>query len=199
MSHALSLRRFVVRVVLLLPPCFAAWFIAAPWYAATVGPLSLLFVEPWRTGLVSEVERAGYLLSFVTGLELGTSAGRVALLVVEVNPLIYTYGTALFLALMLATRARAWQVLLGAAVMLVFQASSVAFDFLVQVAVLSGPEVAARAGLSGWQREAIAIGYQFGTLIFPSLVPVLLWAAFNRAFIAGLRVRQRTDRGLAAT
>jgi hypothetical protein len=61
----------------------------------------------------------------------------------------------------------------------------------------------------GWRREAIAIGYQAGTLIFPSLVPVLLWAVFNRAFIAGLRprdaegqparVRQRTDRGLEST
>ena len=209
MTRPLTLRGFIARVALLLPPCFAAWFFAAPWHAAIVGPLALQFVEPWRTGLVSALERNGYMLSFVTELEIGSSAGRVALLVAEVNPLVYTYGLALFLALMLATRARAWQVLLGAAVMLPFQAWSVAFDFLVQVSVLSGPEVASRAGLSGWQREAIAIGYQAGALLFPSLVPVLLWAVFNRAFIAGLRpraaeeqpirVRQRTDGSLGST
>jgi hypothetical protein len=187
MTPAPTLRGFVARILLLLPPCFAAWFVAAPWHAAVVGPVALQFVEPWRTGLVSALARNGYMLSFETELEIGSSAGRVALLVAEVNPLLYTYGLALFLALMLATRTRVWKILLGVAIMLVFQAWSVAFDVLVQIAVLSGPEVAARAGLLGWRSEAIAIGYQFGTLIFPSLVPVLLWAAFNRAFIAGLR------------
>ena len=187
MTRAPTLRGFVARVLLLLPPCFAAWFVAASWHAAIVGPLARQFVEPWRTGLVSDLERNGHVLSFMTELEVSASGGRVGLLVAEVDPLIYTYGLALFLALMLATRARAWKILLGAAIMLQFQALSVAFDFLVQVAVLSGPEVAARAGLTGWRREVIAIGYQFGTLIFPSLVPVLLWAAFNGAFIAGLR------------
>ena len=187
MSAGLPLRRFVVRVVLLLPPCFAAWFFTAPWHAALVGPLALQFVEPWRTGLVSALERSGYMLSFVTELEAMTNGARVGLVVADVNPLVYTYGLALFACLMLATRARAWKMALGAAILLHFQALSVAFDFLVQVAVLSGPEVASRTGLSQWQREAIALGYQFGTLIFPSLVPVLLWAAFNRAFIAGLR------------
>jgi hypothetical protein len=187
MTRPLTLRGFVARVLLLLPVCFAAWFVAAAWYAAMVGALALQIVDAWRAGLVSELERHGHVLSFMTELELGSSGGRVGLLVAEVDPLIYTYGLALFLALMLATRARGWKILAGAAVMLPFQAWSVAFDVLVQVAVLAGPDVAARAGLAGWQREVIAIGYQFGTLIFPSLVPVLLWGAFNRAFIAGLR------------
>lgn len=187
MTRPMTLRGFIARTLLAVPPCFAAWYFAGPWHAALIGPLAVQFVEPWRTGLVSALERNGSALSFVTELEIGSSAGRVGMLVAEVNPLIYTYGLALFLALMLATRSRAWKIVLGAAVLLLFQAFSVAFDFLVQVAVLSGPDVAARAGLAGWQREAIAIGYQFGTLILPSLVPVLLWGGFNRAFIAGLR------------
>jgi hypothetical protein len=204
MTGAVSLRGFVVRVLLMLAPCFAAWYFTAPYHAAIVGPAALQFVEPWRVGLVTDLERSGFMLAFVTSLETRSLGGQVGFLIAEVNPLLYTYGLALFIALMLATRARVWKIVLGVAVMLIFQAWSVAFDFLVQVAVLSGPDVAARAGLLGWRREAIAIGYQAGTLIFPSLVPVLLWAGFNRAFIAGLRpqtgetpaspdVRQRTD------
>jgi hypothetical protein len=199
----LTLGAFILRSLALLPPCFAAWYFTAPWHAALAGPLALQFIEPWRTGLVSTLERSGYMLSFVTELEVRV-AGRVGMLVPEVNPLIYSYGLALFAALMIATRSRAWKVILGAVVLLHFEALSIAFDFLAQLAVLSGPEVASRAGLAGWHREAIALGYQAGTLLFPSLVPVLLWAAFNRAFIAGLRtqasdanmadVRQRTDR-----
>jgi hypothetical protein len=183
---AVRLPRFILRTVLLLAPCFAAWFLAAPYHAAVLAPLSLPLVEPWRVGLVSDIERTGSALTFVTGIETGSSEGRIGELIVEVNPMIYSYGLALFLALMLASRARAWKIAAGAAALLPFQAWGIAFDFLVQVAVLSGPEVAARAGLAGWQREAIAIGYQAGTLVFPSLVPVLAWALFNRPFIAGL-------------
>jgi hypothetical protein len=184
MTGPVSLRRFVARVLLLLTPCFAAWFLAAPWHTAIVAPLALQFVEPWRMGLVAALERNGYMLSFVTSLEAVTSGTQVGFVVADVNPLVYTYGLALFLCLMLATGARAWKIVAGAAVLLLFQAASVAFDFLVQVAILSGPEVASRTGLARWQREAIALGYQFGTLIVPSLVPVLLWATFNRAMFA---------------
>ncbi|MBC8022647.1 MAG: hypothetical protein H7Y14_05985 [Burkholderiales bacterium] len=204
-APALSVGRFVVRTLLLLPPCFAAWYFTAAYYAAVVGPLALQLVEPWRTGLVSALERSGFMLAFVTGVETRAAPGQVGFLVAEVNPLVYTYGLALFVALMLATRARPWKIAAGAVALLPFHAWSVAFDFLAQVGVLSGPEVAMQAGLSGWRREAIALGYQAGTLIFPSLVPVLLWAGFNRAFIAGLRpqaadrVRQRTDPGAVRT
>jgi hypothetical protein len=183
----MRLPNFICRTLLLLAPCFAGWFFIASYHAAVLAPLSLPLVEPWRVGLVSSIERTGATLTFVTGIEAGSSGGRIADLIVEVNPMIYSYGLALFLALMLASRARAWKIAIGAVALLPFQAWGVAFDFLVQVAVLSGPEVAARAGLAGWQREAIAIGYQAGTLVFPSLVPALAWALFNRAFIAGLR------------
>jgi hypothetical protein len=184
---AMPLPKFIWRTLLLLAPCFAGWFFIAPYHAAVLAPLSLPLVEPWRVGLVTAVERTGATLTFVTGIEAGSSGGRIADLIVEVNPMIYSYGLALFVALMLGSRARGWKIVAGAAALLPFQAWGIAFDFLVQVAVLSGPEVTARAGLSGWPREAIAIGYQAGTLVFPSLVPVLCWALFNRAFIAGLR------------
>jgi hypothetical protein len=182
-----TLRAFIVRVLLLLPPCFAAWYFIAPYQAAIVGPIALQFVEPWRSGLVTDLERNGFVLSFVTSLETQAATGQAGVLVAEVNPLLYTYGLALFAALMLATRAQPWKIVLGAAVVLPFAGWSVAFDFLVQIGVLAGPEIAARAGLLGWKREVIALGYQAGTLIFPSLVPVLLWAAFSRRFIAALR------------
>ena len=57
---------------------------------------------------------------------------------------------------------------------------------VVQVAVSLGPEVAAQAGVVGWRREAVVLGYQLGSLVLPSVVPVVLWAALNRPFIASL-------------
>jgi len=71
-------------------------------------------------------------------------------------------------------------------VLLPFQAWGIAFDFLSQIGARLGPDVAALSGLSGWRLEGVALGYQVGSLIFPSLVPVMLWAAFSRRFIEGL-------------
>jgi hypothetical protein len=62
----------------------------------------------------------------------------------------------------------------------------IAFDFLAQVGVRLGPEVAMQAGLVGWRREVIAFGYQLGSLVLPGVVPVILWASLNRPFIERL-------------
>lgn len=178
-----TLAGFVLRTVLWLPVCFAAWYWSAPYHAALAGPLARAFVDAFHSGLVSAIEQPGRDLVFVTRIAVRAGNDESGFLVPEVNPLLYTYGLAFFAALMLASRARAWKLLVGVAALLPFQAWGIAFDFLVQVGVKLGPEVSAQAGLIGWKREAIALGYQLGALIFPTLIPVVLWAAFNRPFI----------------
>jgi hypothetical protein len=195
-TGAPALGKFVLCTFLWLPPCFAAWYYSAPYHTVVTGGLARILVDQVRPGIVSAVERSGSDLAFVTTLEVHPAPGQAAVLVPEVSPLVYTYGLALFLALMLAARASSWKILVGAIVLLPFQAWGIAFDFLAQVGGRLGPEVAAQAGLSGWWLEGVALGYQVGSLIFPSLVPVLLWAAFSRQAIEGIvpiRVRQRTD------
>jgi hypothetical protein len=195
-----SLGRFVLRTLLWLPPCFAAWYFSAQYHAAIAGGLARLLANQLTSGIVSALEQSGFDLVFVTTLEVHPAPGQTALLLPEVNPLLYTYGLALFLALMLATRAKWWKILVGAAVLLPFQSWGIAFDFLAQVGIKLGPEVAAQAGLLGWRSELIALGYQIGSLIFPSLVPVVLWAVSSREFIgsvlskgSAISVRCRTD------
>lgn len=181
-----SLATFILRTLLWLPVCLAAWYFGAKPHSAIVGGLSSGLVNLLRPRLVSGFEQAGQNLEFVTTLEVYAAPGQVAVLVPEVNPLLYTYGLAFFLALMLAARARWGAILAGAAVLLPFQSWGIAFDFLAQVGIRLGPEVAAQVGVAGWQAEVIALGYQIGSLILPSLVPVVLWAALNRQFIQGL-------------
>jgi hypothetical protein len=183
-AAATGLGAFVLRTFLWLPACFAAWYFSAQLQAAVVGRLARVLVELFKSGIVSALERSGFELVFVTTLEVHPVPGQTAVLLAEVNPLLYTYGLALFLALMLASRARWWTILVGAVALLPFQSFGVACDFLVQVGVRFGPDVAAQAGLLDWRREAIALGYQLGSLILPSLVPVVMWAGFNRPFIA---------------
>ena len=133
-------------------------------------------------GVVLALERTGSTLAFVTTIQVYPSPGRAALLVPEVNALIYTYGLAVFLALMLAERAAWRKIAIGAVILLLFQSWGIAFDFLVQVGVRLGPEMATQANLRGWHVEGIALGYQLGVLIFPPLVPVILWAYLGTFF-----------------
>ena len=181
-AAAPSLKKFVLHTFLWLPPCFAAWYFSAPYHAAVAGRLARLFANQFTTGIVSALEQTGTVLVFVTTIKVHPAPGQTALLVPEVNPMLYTYGLALFLALMLAERAKWWKVLAGVAVLLPFQAWGIAFDFLAQVGIQLGADVSAQAGLLGWRAEAIALCYQLGVLIFPSLVPIVLWAASSELF-----------------
>lgn len=185
-AGAPTLGKFVLRILMWLPPCFAAWYFSAHYHAAVAGELAFLLVRQFKSGIVSALEHPAIDLVFVTTLEVHPEPGMTALLLPEVNPLLYTYGLAFFLALMLAAGAKWWKILLGAAILLPFQSWGIAFDFLAQVGVTLGTDVSEQAGLLGWRREAIALGYQVGNLIFPSLIPVVLWALFNRRFIENL-------------
>lgn len=179
-----SLAKFVLLVLLWLPACFAAWHLGAARHASLAAAVAGFWVEQVVPGLVSGIERSGVAIVFVTEIEVRPAPGQVAVLVPEVDPRPYTYGLALFVALMLASRARPWKILLGAALLLPFQGWSIAFDFLAQVGIRQGAEIAAKAGLWNWRGELVALGYQLGTLMFPAVVPALLWAVLDRGFIA---------------
>ena len=181
-----SLARFILRTLAWLPVCFAIWFWTATYVAPVVGSLARVSIAAFAPRLVTGLERDGIDLVFVTGLEIHPAPGQAALVLVDINPLVYTYGLGLFAALMLAARSRLWKLAVGALSLLPFQAWGVAFDFLVQVGVTLGPEVAVQAAFTSAQREAIALGYQAGALIFPTLAPVALWACLNQPFLKGL-------------
>jgi len=182
-----GLGAFVLRTFLWLPPCLGAWYLGAGFHGLVAGWLAAPLAGAFSPGLVTGVELQGRELEFVTRLTTATAGGETGVLVPAVSPLIYTYGLAFFLALMLAARPRFRPMVAGALALLPFQAWGIAFDLLLQVGVDLGPDVAAQAHIGGWEREAIALGYQLGSLILPPIVPVLLWAGLNRAFLERLR------------
>ena len=61
-----SLGKFVMRTILWLPPCFAAWYFSAKYHAAIAGELALLLVDQFKSGIVSALEHPGFDLVFVT-------------------------------------------------------------------------------------------------------------------------------------
>lgn len=177
-----SLGKFFARTLLWLPLCFSAWYFSGPYHASIVGQLALGLVNQFAPDIVSDLEQTGFNLVFVTTLRVHPEEGQSAQLLAEVNPLIYTYGLAFFFAMMLASDGKWWKVFGGAVALLPFESWGVAFDFLAQIGIKSGPDISAQVGLSGWHLEAIALGYQLGYLIFPGLIPVVLWAVLCPAW-----------------
>jgi len=115
------------------------------------------------------------------------SKGR-AELVPDVEPAHYAYGLPLFLALLAAARSRrfAAKAITGYLILLAPQAVSLVFDILRQIITAGGNPVDLR--IAQWQMEGIVFGYQCGTLVLPTLVPVALWLWFERGFIAAIMV-----------
>ena len=194
-AHAMPLRKFVIHTFLWLPPSFAAWYFSAPYLVAIAGKLARLMVNQFSSGVVSAIEQTGSVLLFVTTIKVHPTPEQTALLLPEVNALLYSYGLALFLALMLAEGARWWKFLVGVLILLLFQSWGIAFDLLMQLGIRLGPDVSTAAGLSGWRLEVIALGYQLGALIFPCLAPVVLWVAFSRLFSGGLSGQSGQNQG----
>jgi len=115
-------------------------------------------------------------------------AGAVANLVVECNPLIYAWNLPVLVALLLASNQprTSLRILLGLAVLLPVHVWGVSFDVLKRAALTSGPAIQEQLALSEWQREAIALGYQFGYLMLPIIASITIWIALNRPFISHL-------------
>ena len=190
-----SLPRFVLRVVAWLPLTFAVWYLAAPllvWPVALLTELITRSTFDW----VKNVEQMGPLVTFVTSLkpdEGANPSGVKAVLSVESNVLLFSFGLPMLAALILAAQEphRVWMLLIGYAVLLPFQTFSVVADFLKNAAILAGPAVASQTKLNAWQREVIAFCYQFGTLILPTVAPAIVWVLMHRRFLERLSGRDK--------
>lgn len=192
--RASPLARFVLRVALWLPLAFAVWYLAAPVLVWPVALLAELFTRSAFGDLVRGVEQSRALLTFVTSLrpaQAAAAGSATAVLSVESNALLFSFGLPMFAALTVATRQPQLvrRLLLGYLVLLPFQTWGVVADFLKNIAVLAGPAVAAQAGFSAWQREVIVYSYQFGTLIMPAVVPAVVWVIMHRRFLESLAMR----------
>jgi hypothetical protein len=182
---------FVLRALLWLPLSFAAWYFSAPATSALAGWAARAYLWVFRSGMVTAVEQAGTTLTYVTNISVRHAQGTNAILVPEVTTLIYTCGLPVFMALVLAERIWSWKVAAGLAVLVLFQGWSIAFDVLAQLGLQAGADAGAQLAMTGWRAEAVAIAYQAGALMLPTLVPVLAWAVMSpliRDSVAGARV-----------
>lgn len=190
---AKSLAAFVLRVLMWGTLLFAAWYfgsrplsVVTAYIAARTaehaGPVERVKPRFEKRDVVFEVHPAS-----ATVLRDRLPVG----LVVEapVNPLKHSFGLPFFLALLLASRPAglAWKALAGAAAILVVAGVGMACDLLVQIRQAATPQGALLFPFGATAREAIAVGYQLGVLILPTVLPVVLWAAMDRGMALRLK------------
>ena len=120
-----------------------------------------------------------YLLQVQTRISFQFPDGTVEALGFIVNPLVYGYGLPMLFGLVMASRAtlvrKLVTMLLGYGAVLLVQIWGVYWQALKMLSFNFGPEVQQVVADAGVSPTAIALAYQLGALIFPALIPVVVW------------------------
>lgn len=169
---------------------FMLWYYLSAFHGAPVRILAdnilshLLGSEFWN--IIPNPERH-YLLQVQTHIPFRFPDGSQETLGFIVNPLIYGYGLPLLFGLVMASGVKFLRklavLMAGYLAVMVVQVWGVVWQSLKMLAFNFGTaphQVVIDAGISD---TAIALCYQLGVLIFPPLVPIILWVLANWTLI----------------
>lgn len=170
----------------------AAWSVVSAWTSYPVGVLSHIALEQGAPMWVRQVHLSPGAMEVDTAISVPVpqAGGRRGEVSIEVSPARYAYGLPIFLALVLAARGKGrWVRVLGGYVLLLpFQAFSLTMSALMQM-VQSAQTDIRLLRIDQWQMEAIIYGYQWGSLVVPTLAPILLWLWMDRSFVSDVLAR----------
>jgi hypothetical protein len=187
---AATLGRFFAGALLWLLVALAIWYPLRHWIVLPPGWLAGQVMTAAFPRWVTGAQFDGGTQVLLTNLRVWSADTRLGELAPEVNGLAYAYGAPLLAALLLASRPRGWwwKLPAGLLALVPFQAWGICFTWLLQVAVVTGEQTRGQTRFGPAETNLIAAGYQFGFLILPTLVPVLLWLAFDRRVLAGAMI-----------
>lgn len=182
------LKRFLLAVVIWLPLAFLGWSVLSSVLAWVPGQLSGWALSSLWPSLFNGVSHSGADWQAITSIMVQQSGGQaLGQLVFELNPMMYGYSLPLFFGLAMATHLtpaqRTVQCLIVLPVLWLVQAYGMVTGALKLVSFDAGPQGAAAAGAAGLSPDVVALCYQFGYLILPAVVPVVMWIVLNRRFL----------------
>jgi hypothetical protein len=209
------LHRFLLSALLWLPLTFFLWFwFAGPLVWPVIQIAKLVLIKAWPQLFTAVAQGADlldaqgrvlghpdYLIQLSTSVMVSVApagaAPRFGFIEPTVNPMIYGYALPLFVGLVMATPLTSLQRLaecaIGVPLIWIAQAFGAVSESLKAVAIDAGPVGAEAAQHAGLSLNAIALCYQFGYLILPSLLPAVLWIVANRHFIQALTRRESAE------
>lgn len=185
-----ALRSFVVQLIILLPSLYFAWYASAPLLSYVLAfLLKPLLVSLWPDVVLNVASAESKILIFVKMLPLEesrhlappVSGGEKGVIV---NPLSYSYGLPLFLALALASMASFRQhlarMVVGAAVI----AAGICFTVAVSLvfALDANPKLQGIRLATDPETNDLLIRYLhfLGFNVVPRMLPLLAWGVLYR-------------------
>jgi hypothetical protein len=181
---------FFVRMVMWVIVLMVAWSQVSRWTSIPVGWVSAVVLKVGAPDWVQSVAQMPGLIEVQTRLEV-VSDGRKGDLILDASTSHFAYGLPIIWALLLAAggagrwRGRAWRMAVAYVALWPAQAFSVCMDLLKRLAI-AAPGGTRTLGVAQWQMEALALGYQLGVLIVPTLVPILLWVWLDQRYVKDL-------------
>ncbi|PTT16417.1 hypothetical protein DBR12_20490 [Acidovorax sp. HMWF029] len=170
----------------------ALWSQVSAWTSYPVGVLSHMALEQGAPMWVRQVHLSPGTMEVDTAISVPVpgAGGRRGEITIDVSTARYAYGLPIFIALVLAARGRGrlGRVAAGYALLLPFQAFSLTMNALMQMVLAAQADIRLLR-VSQWQMEAIVYGYQLGSLVLPTLVPILLWLWMDRKFVNDVLIR----------
>lgn len=207
-QESVSIRSVFLSALLFLPLCFFLWFVVASALVMPVKGLLSLVLTAWQPDLFNGVTQFKYLLSVETLIfPSQTFAGqgdKLAVLDVSVNPMIYGYGLAVLSGLVLSLNSlsmkqKAFQIILGYLLVVLIQVNGCFWECLKHLVFNAGNDAQMAILDTGLSSNVIALLYQMSYLIFPAILPVVLWIIMNLSFISEITGFQvKSDRNFSS-
>jgi hypothetical protein len=181
-------KKKILLALLCMPVLFAIWYYCSPLIAMITG---FVVAHPanWLSGgLITSVDYAGVLVHGTITVAEGTwgelvvPAGQTAELSISARPMVYGYSIPLFFTLLFAFSSRPvagylkWSALL---VLLLGISFGTLMELLKTVYFNLDPALLPNGPLGSIASNMLAVCYQMGALIFPSILPVVLWFSLS--------------------
>ncbi len=169
---------------------FMLWFYLSAFHGAPArmmaeAVLSNILGDSFRQIIVEPNQN--FLFQVETNIQYVFKDGTQEALGFIVNPLVYSYGLPLLFGLVMGSDV-SWLrkfviMLIGYSTITLVQVWGVVFQSLKMLAFNFGEQSHVFVTQAGVSDDAIALGYQLGTLILPALIPIFVWVLTNRPLV----------------
>jgi hypothetical protein len=180
---------FIIKVFLWLPLCYWGWYFFAEFTTLLAVSCTEPVLLPLYPKLLASIGQMGHLVEVVANVTVPTQevpTGMIAELPIPVNPLIYSYGFPLSLALILSSpfhfSVTLRHIVICITLFLIIQVSGISFEALKILFLQTDPKLLGTPP-PRWQLDIIALGYQLHVLVVPAVTPIILWVIFYYDFI----------------
>lgn len=182
------MKKKILLALLCMPVLFAIWYYCSP-LIAFISSFAVAPLAGWLSGgLITSVDAFGVTVQGTITVAAGTygelvvPAGQTAELAISARPMVYGYSIPLFFTLLFAFSARpisGSMKVLALAVLLCGISFGVLMEMLKTVYFSLDPALLPHGPPGPFGTNVLAVCYQLGTLIVPSLLPVVLWFALS--------------------